>query len=49
MEWSVDFYKTKDERSLVEEWLRSIPKTAKAKIIRNMFLLEEFGLAVREP
>ena len=49
MEWSVKFYKTKDERSPVEEWLESIPKSAKAKIVRNMFLLEELGLAVREP
>ena len=49
MEWSVKFYKTEDERSPVEEWLESIPKSAKAKIVRNMFLLEELGLAVREP
>ena len=49
MDWSVKFYKTKEEHSPVEEWLNTIPRSAKAKIIRNMFLLEELGLAVREP
>jgi len=49
MEWTVIFYKTEDKHSPVEEWLNTIPKSAKAKIIRNMFLLEELGLTVREP
>jgi len=49
MDWTVKFYKTEDEESPVEEWLESIPNTARAKIIRNMFLLEELGLSVREP
>jgi len=49
MEWSVKFYKTEDEHSPVEEWLESIPKSAKAKIVRNMLLLEQLGLTVREP
>jgi phage-related protein len=49
MEWSVKFYKTEDEHSSVEEWLESIPKSAKAKIVRNMFLLEQLGLTIREP
>ncbi len=49
MEWTVIFYKTEDKHSPVEEWLNAIPKSAKAKIIRNMFLLEELGLTVREP
>jgi len=45
MEWTVEFYKTEDNQSPIEEWLDSIPKTA----IRNLSLLEELGLTIREP
>ncbi len=47
-EWKVDFYKT-DDVSPVTEWLDTIPSSARSKIIRNMALLEELGLSVREP
>jgi len=49
MEWTVEFYKTGDNQSPIEEWLDSVPKTARAKIIRNLSLLEELGLTIREP
>jgi len=38
MDWTIDFYKTEDNESPVEEWLLSIPETALAKITRNMGL-----------
>jgi len=49
MQWSVEFYKTQENSSPVEEWLDSIPTTARAKMLRNMFLLEEFGFSLKEP
>jgi phage-related protein len=49
MEWTIKFYKTKDDDSPVEEWLKTIPKTAYAKLIRNMKLLREFNIILKEP
>jgi len=49
MKWSIDFYKTGNNYSPVEEWLLTIPKSALAKVTRNMQLLREFNLALKEP
>jgi phage-related protein len=49
MEWTIKIYKTKDDDSPVEEWLKTIPKTAYAKLIRNMKLLREFNIILKEP
>ena len=48
-EWTIYFYKTQDSKSPVEEWLLSIPDTALAKLTRNMGLLREFNITLREP
>ena len=48
-EWTIDFYKTEDNESPVEEWLLSIPETALVKITRNMGLLREFNITLKEP
>jgi phage-related protein len=48
MEWTIEFYKT-NNHSPIEEWLDSIPITARTKIVRNLSLLEELGLGIREP
>lgn len=34
-EWTIDFYKTKNNESPVEEWLLSIPVTALVKITKT--------------
>ena len=49
MEWTIEFYKTENDKSPVEEWLESIPELALAKIVRNMQLLREFNLTLKEP
>ena len=49
MEWTVEFYKTKDNQSPVEEWLDSLMVSARRKMVRNMLLLEELGLSIKEP
>ena len=48
-EWAIEFYRNEYDESPVEEWLLSIPETALAKIIRNMGLLREFNIALKEP
>ncbi len=48
-EWRIDFYKNEDNESPVEEWLLSIPETALVKITRNMKLLREFNITLKEP
>ena len=48
-EQQIEFYKTEDEESPVEEWLSTIPKTAFTKLVRNMKLLKEFNLTLKEP
>jgi phage-related protein len=49
MEWTIEFYKTEDDESPVEEWMSSIPKTAYTKLIRNMKMLREFNITLKEP
>jgi len=49
MEWTIEFYKTEDNESPIEEWLLTIPETALVKVTRNMKLLREFNLALKEP
>jgi len=49
MEWTIEFYKTVDNKSPIEEWLKTIPKTAYAKLLRNMKLLREFNITLKEP
>jgi len=48
VEWNVDFYKC-NGTSPVEEWLLSIDKTARAKIVRNFGLLKQYGLELKMP
>lgn len=49
MDWTVEFYKTESNESPIEDWLDSIPERARTKIVRNMSLLEDLGLTIREP
>ncbi len=49
MRWEVEFYRTKSGESPVEEFLDKLPPRARAKSIRDMQLLEEFGLELGSP
>ena len=48
MKWSVNYYQ-KDDTSPVEVWLLSIDSTARAKILRNIELLKDYGLELKMP
>lgn len=49
MEWQVEFYTDCDGNKPVKEWLISLNVKARAKVLRNISLLEKFGLDVKEP
>jgi phage-related protein len=49
MEWQVNYYKTEDGESPIEEWLDSLNEKVRAKIFRNFDLLEQFALDLKEP
>jgi len=49
MEWQVEFYTDKNGKKPVIEWLKTLDVKIKAKIFRNLTLLEKFGLDVKEP
>jgi len=47
--WRVVFYEKEDGRVPVEEFLRAIDSKARAKTVREIGLLREFGTELREP
>ena len=49
MKWEVKFYKTKDNKSPVEEWLNNLNLKTQAKIIRSLNLLEKFNINLKQP
>ncbi|WP_423055355.1 type II toxin-antitoxin system RelE/ParE family toxin [Zhaonella formicivorans] len=49
MSWSIIFYKNNKGERPVVEWLDTLPKKDRAKVLRNLQLLEEFGLALDFP
>lgn len=50
MPWEIDFYETENGVKCVESYLDSIKdKKLKAKIVRDIGLLREFGTDLREP
>jgi phage-related protein len=49
MEWEIEFYKTESGRCPVQEFIDSLSKKARAKVFRDIDLLEEFGLELRAP
>ena len=44
MEWQVNYYKSEDGESPIEEWLDTLNEKVRAKIFRNFDLLEKFAL-----
>lgn len=49
MSWSIEFYKTKNGNSPVEEFLESLSSRQAANILEAMDYLKTFGLQLREP
>ena len=49
MNWEVELYRAEDGRSPVMEFQCSLPPKHHAKWLRDVRLLREFGLALREP
>lgn len=49
MKWIIDFYKKENEESPVEEFLDCLPPKLQAKAIREIDLLEEFGIMLPYP
>jgi phage-related protein len=47
--WEIEFYKTKDDKEVVAEFLDSLPRKHKAKAFWEIDLLAEQGTALREP
>jgi len=47
--WEIEYYKTATGRVPVAEFVDDLPPQAKAKYIRALGLLEEYGLLLREP
>ncbi|NCO36455.1 MAG: hypothetical protein AUJ92_10385 [Armatimonadetes bacterium CG2_30_59_28] len=49
MSWTVEFYEDASGRSPVQEFLGSLTKKQRAKVMRNMGLLEKFGVHLGMP
>lgn len=49
MEWEIEFYKTESGRCPVQEFIDSLSKKARVKVLRDLDLLAEFGLELRAP
>lgn len=47
--WSVDFYKTEDNKIPVQEFLEGLDTKMRAKAYHELQILEEFGSSLREP
>ena len=47
--YKVDFYKDKDGRKPLGEFIKSLDIKMKAKVVSNLNLLEEYGNLAREP
>ncbi len=47
--WTVIYYRDKHGRHPVQDFLRSLTSNARAAVMRDFSLLEEFGLAVGFP
>lgn len=47
--WEVVFYKNKKGNIPVKEWIENLNKKTKTKIYRNIQLLEEMGINLKEP
>ncbi|MDA8273034.1 MAG: type II toxin-antitoxin system RelE/ParE family toxin [Deltaproteobacteria bacterium] len=49
MKWKVEFYRKENGEEPVKEFLLSLPEKHRAKAVREIDLLEEFGTNLKEP
>lgn len=49
MQYTVEFYETADGKTPVEDFLLSLDRKMRAKVIHLIDLLEEKGISMREP
>lgn len=49
MEWLVELYRDKNGREPVAEFLDSLPEKARAKAVRLLSLLTQYGVLLKEP
>ncbi len=48
-EWQVEFYTDQNGNKPVKEWLLALEIKTRAKLFRNIELLEKMGLSITEP
>ena len=49
MKWNVEFYTDANGVKPVKVWLMGLDEHARAVVMRNIALLEELGIGIREP
>ena len=49
MEWEVVFYIDENGVKPVEEWILGLEENARTVVLRNLDLLEQLGVGIREP
>jgi phage-related protein len=49
MVWEIEFYKDKNGREPLTEFLNDLPMKTRAKVVRLIDLLAEYGVLLKEP
>ena len=49
MRWTVIYFTDKKGKKPVKEWIETLEERARSKLFRNLVLLEQLGLGIREP
>ncbi len=49
MDWTVEFYRDPDGHEPVKSFFNSLPRSARAKVVRTLALLKEYGVLLKEP
>ena len=49
MKWTVIYFTDKYGKKPVKQWLETLEESASSKLFKNLLLLEQLGLGIREP
>ncbi len=49
MDWTVEFYKSRDNKEPAMDFLNSLSTSARAKVVKLLNLLVEYGVLLKEP
>lgn len=49
MDWKIEFYKTKNGKSPIKEWLINLDTKTKVKVFKNIEMLKEFNITLKAP